>query len=1699
VIDANQAGNANWNAAPQVQQSVPVAKGDQTISFTSTAPAGATVGGPTYTVTATASPSGLPVTFTIDVSASTVCTISGSTVSFIGTGSCVIDANQPGNANYNAAPQVQQSFAVAKGSQTISFTSPAPAGATVGGPTYTATATATSGLPVTLTIDASASTVCTISGSTVSFIGVGTCVIDANQAGNANYNAAPQVQQSFLVSKGSQTISFTSTAPAGATVGGPTYTATATATSGLPVTLTIDASASAVCTISGSTVSFIGVGTCVIDANQAGNANYNAAPQVQQSFGVAKGSQTISFTSTAPVGATVGGATYTVTATATSGLAVTFTIDASATTVCTISGSTVSFIGAGTCVIDANQAGNDNYNAAPQAQQSFAVGKGSQTISYTSTAPVGATVGGATYTVTATATSGLAVTFTIDASATSVCTISGSTVSFIGAGTCVIDANQAGNANYNAAPQVQQSFAVAKGNQTISFTSTAPANASVGGPTYTVTATATSGLAVTFTIDASATSVCTISGSTVSFIGPGICVIDANQAGNANYNAAPQVQQSFPVFQAPQITSANATSFTSLMPGTFTVTTTGFPTGASMSITESGSLPSGVTFVNNNNGTATLAGTPAAGTQGTYMITITANNGIPPNAVQSFTLTILNQPPQLATNPVTYTTPGNTQLHVAGATLPGVAAWTDASGLLAKSGATDADGPGPLSVVPASGTSGNGGSYSIAANGSFTYVPAAGFTGTDSFTYQVTDTQTPTTGTINITVGQRVWYIRDVIDANNPAGGDGRSTNAFDSLAAFNAATTNAGDIIFVFEGNTGTTPLSGSITLKDSQKLWGQGIALNVPGFGTPLVAATNKAHIQSTVASTPAVSVPATAGNRNFVEVRGLDLQATGATSNAVDVTATGANMVSVTISDNNVSGATGKGVNLSEGSTASYTATLNNNAIAATGNAFDASTLAGAGTLTISFSNNAVVSNATGININGAAGGTTWITNFANNAVSQNNVGTGIAITSAKFDAVPGGAYDQVSGGTTVIGASGNGVGGAGMVLGSVSGDLAFTDLDIFADGGAGLRVTGTGAVNVGAGTGTRVTVGAGVAMFEAIGGPAADVTNATIDLQLASLKSTNSATTGVSLDTVVGTFSAGAGSTITNATGIDFNINAGTATVTYGGTITDTTGRLVSVTGATGGTISFTGAISDTGSGTGQGIFLNANTGATISFSAPLTLSTGANAAFTATGGGTVTSTDTTSTVVTTTGTAINVANTTIGAGGLKFKSVSAGTAASGPTNGIILNSTGASGGLSVLGTGAAGSGGTIQKTGGSGISLTSVGGSASLTDMNISNTAGDGITAATVKNFSCTLCNITNPGSSANKDGLRLTELSGTASLTNVTVTGATTDGCFIQNSTATLTSLTVTGGSFGSTNNAFASADSGLIVIAKGTGVITAATVSGTTFAGNFSTGLQSFAQDTATIGDISVSGCTFTNNGAAAADFDAGTGTPSMKFHFLNNLNINGNVGPVVNVFSSATGTGGLIQGRIDGNHIGTAGTAGSGSTGGEGIRVFLQGVAGNITVVNNVIRETACSRGISVQTLGPAPANGATRVSDAVITGNDVNNQSTLCSFPEDDIYLASDNQAGTATTLRAEVHTNKIKAAGASPANTDYPFDGNTWLYYNIANTPSTAQLVDFGGPHANANTAIAATQTSGTAGALISGPSVALIAGPITTVP
>ncbi len=81
--------------------------------------------------------------------------------------------------------------------------------------------------------------------------------------------------------------------------------------------------------------------------------------------------------------------------------------------------------------------------------------------------------------------------------------------------------------------------------QAIDFESTAPRRAAVGTGGYMVAASSSSRLRVSFY--SGAPSVCTVTGSTVSFVGVGSCLIDADQEGNHAYAQAPQAQQSFRV------------------------------------------------------------------------------------------------------------------------------------------------------------------------------------------------------------------------------------------------------------------------------------------------------------------------------------------------------------------------------------------------------------------------------------------------------------------------------------------------------------------------------------------------------------------------------------------------------------------------------------------------------------------------------------------------------------------------------------------------------------------------------------------------------------------------------------------------------------------------------------------------------------------------------------------------------------------------------------------------------------------------------------------------------------------------------------------------------------------------------------------------------------------------------------------------
>jgi len=187
-----------------------------------------------------------------------------------------VTASQPGDANYNPAPDVSQTFAIAKASQTITV-GPL-ANTTYGAPDFSVSATASSGLAVSFAASGS----CTLTGETLHQAGAGSCTITASQAGNANYNPAPDVSRTFAIAKAGQSIAFGPLARK--TYGAPDFRIGATASSGLPVSF----AGNGKCTVSGARVHLTGAGTCTVTASQAGDANYNAAPDVLRSFSIAR-------------------------------------------------------------------------------------------------------------------------------------------------------------------------------------------------------------------------------------------------------------------------------------------------------------------------------------------------------------------------------------------------------------------------------------------------------------------------------------------------------------------------------------------------------------------------------------------------------------------------------------------------------------------------------------------------------------------------------------------------------------------------------------------------------------------------------------------------------------------------------------------------------------------------------------------------------------------------------------------------------------------------------------------------------------------------------------------------------------------------------------------------------------------------------------------------------------------------------------------------------------------------------------------------------------------------------------------------------------------------------------------------------------------------------------------------------------------
>ncbi len=277
--------------------------------------------------------------------------------------------------------------------------------------------------------------------------------------GNFIYTDGVNVRNRLVVLNGtdprSQSISFPAVANPTFKAPNNVFTLNATSSSGLPVAYAVT---SGMATLAGNKLTILGAGTIVVTATQAGNATFDPATPNALNIFVPLEEQTLTF---APlIDRPTGTAPFLLGAAASSGLAVTYQV---LNGPASVSGNVLMLTGAtGVVSLRASQPGNSDFTAAAAVDQSFDVFTGTpaklpQTIVF-NPLPGRSISEGLAFTLNASATSGLPLSFTFTGPVTS---IVGNTVTLSGVtGTVAITAKQAGNANFLAAADVKQSFAV---------------------------------------------------------------------------------------------------------------------------------------------------------------------------------------------------------------------------------------------------------------------------------------------------------------------------------------------------------------------------------------------------------------------------------------------------------------------------------------------------------------------------------------------------------------------------------------------------------------------------------------------------------------------------------------------------------------------------------------------------------------------------------------------------------------------------------------------------------------------------------------------------------------------------------------------------------------------------------------------------------------------------------------------------------------------------------------------------------------------------------------------------------------------------------------------------------------------------------------------------------------------------------------
>ena len=436
-------------------------------------------------------------------------------------------------------------------------------------------ATATSGLPVSL----AASGQCSLSGTTLTITGVGSCSVTASQAGRATnpfWSPAIPVIRSFNIAPAVLTVTaHGATRAFGAA--NPTFTAAITGfVNGETGSVVSGSPAFSTPAVAGSPVGSYDITPAQGTLNAA---NY-AFAFVKGTLTVTPVGQAIDFDPLA--GKTYGDAPIELDANASSGLPVSFI----AAGQCTVIDGIVTITGVGSCSITASQAGDANWTAAEPVTRQFDIAPAVLTVTANDASRA---FGAANPTFTATITGFVNGDNGSVVSGSAILTTTASVTSPVGPYDIAAAKGTLSAANYTFAFVKGTLTVVIAGGQMIAFVPLA--DKTYGGAPIALHATATSGLPVSFV----ASGQCTVSDTTVTFTGIGTCSITATQVGDTNWSAAEPVTRTFNIAPALLTVTANdASRAAGAANPTFTATITGFVNG------ENGSVVSGSASLTTN-------------------------------------------------------------------------------------------------------------------------------------------------------------------------------------------------------------------------------------------------------------------------------------------------------------------------------------------------------------------------------------------------------------------------------------------------------------------------------------------------------------------------------------------------------------------------------------------------------------------------------------------------------------------------------------------------------------------------------------------------------------------------------------------------------------------------------------------------------------------------------------------------------------------------------------------------------------------------------------------------------------------------------------------------------------------------------------------------------------------------------------------